>query len=503
MKDLVDEHGEKDLRKAAEELTEVGWVGAHPHEHGSESMFGGMDPSDPRRPGASRRAGVKSESVARLGGVKNRRNARLGSQRGRRAAKQMARRGVESARAARRGPQDAYVQPQDTRTIWNPHTHGEFVIYWHRIFKYSFKTLFMIIGSNSYVATAVGALTVGQLFGTLDKLLITIVSVAIGTTCAGVATYTGAAAATIALYTLIRGAYDRVVGQSREDIQVNIANECRGVDQNIRGHVVETAQELNGLFNSPNFLQLIEAINSTADFASGACAARATSIFIRKIYRPPLLTPEQIAQAPEGADPWNFAMAKRREPTGDGDQINLFDKHGAVSIPVIFPVDEIAAEEEGRTKTMAVIDMGSGFISLPQQIQADRAAANREKIVIDLSSAFSRGGIDGSEAIVDILGMNLITAFHDYLTQMEGNPDPGEIPPEQLNYYLNIFLSQWEEPIPEEAAEAFLQQEAILPEGDGGEQQQPELEPEMQEGDGNIPSALQNAPEPQPFQPPA
>ena len=261
-------------------------------------MKGGMDPGDisrltgegppPRRPRSRdvRRGSTESRQDRLRGATRNRAISRRTAQ-GRNRATRLAERIVRDRTLRGVGPGHIYVEPQDVRPIWNPHTHGEQVIYWHRIFKYSFKTLFMIAGTNSYIATAVGALTVRQLFGTLDQLLITIVSVAIGSTCAGVATYTGAAAATVALYTLIRGVYDRIVGQSREEVQVNVAAQCREIDQNIRGHVIGAGQDLTGLFNSPGFLQLIDTINSTADFASGACAGLLTGKFIRRTYRPP------------------------------------------------------------------------------------------------------------------------------------------------------------------------------------------------------------------------
>ena len=66
---------------------------------------------------------------------------------------------------------------------------------WHPIVKNAFKALISFILSYQSVAGAATAFTVSQLFGTLDKLLITLISVGIGTACAGIATYTGAAVA--------------------------------------------------------------------------------------------------------------------------------------------------------------------------------------------------------------------------------------------------------------------------------------------------------------------
>jgi hypothetical protein len=485
---LLKDHKNEDLERGAEELyKDLVIKPSGTYEHGVESMKGGMDPSgslgDWTGEGPSQttarpnRRPPQSQSMARLGQTANRRQSRAVARRGRRDARTRAARAIVERRAEQGvGPHNTYVQPQDTRPIWNPDTHGEMVKYWHRIFKYSFKTLFMIVGTNSYVATGVGMLTVGQLFGTLDKLLITIVSVVIGTTCAGVATYTGAAAATIALYTLIKTAYDRVAGQPGDVQWQNVAAaQCSTVDQNIRGHVIDAGQDLVGLFNSPGFLELASKMNSGVDFASGACAGLLTSKFIRRTYRPPL-PPDG---SPPHVDPWTFAIARRLEPTRSGEgSINLFDKWDAVSIPVIFPVDKIEVEEEGRTRTMAFLNMGRGVLSFPQQFQAERELSFRNLKIEDLRKGFHRHGIDN---IVNILGMYVIEGLYEYLEERE--IDLETVSSDDLIYEINTFLSVWEDslggqPIPEELGQArdhLLQQ-----------QQQPELEPEIQQDDGNL-----------------
>jgi len=448
-------------------------------------MNGGMDPEglpqwSSRRPGSGahrppHRPPVTSHarsalSSRRAASAARRGTARSGAVAARREGHDVAREIVSSLESQGFGPHNTFVPPEDTRTVWNPDTHGEMVIYWHRIFKYSFKTLFMIVGTNSYVAPFAGALTVGQLFGTLDKLLLTIVSVVIGSTCSGIATYTGAAAATIALYTLIKGAYDSVP-RSREDVQVNVAAQCRSVDEHTRRHVIEAGQELMGLFNSPGFLELVTKMNSGVDFASGAFAGLLTSKFIRRTYKPPLLPP---GSSPD-VDPWTFALARRFSRPAEAAQgtINLFDKWGAVSIPVIFPVDKIEEEEEGRTRTMAFINMGRGVLSFPQQFQAERELSVLNLKIEDLRKAFHRCGIPGD--VRAILGEYLIEGLYEYLKERE--IDLETVLPDDLISEVNTFVGVWEasregETIPQDmgrARDQLLQQQALEPE--------PEMQP--------------------------
>ena len=97
------------------------------------------------------------------------------------------------------------------------------------------------------MAGAATAFTVSQLFGTLDKLLITLISVGIGTACAGIATYTGAARFGVSLYTIL-SAYGK--GSWMEELVSNVAASCYVAD----AHLTTTAQEIMQYIIYPNFL---------------------------------------------------------------------------------------------------------------------------------------------------------------------------------------------------------------------------------------------------------
>ena len=364
-------------------------------------------------------------------------------------------------------PNAVYQEPPDSRPIWNPSFHGVMVGYWHPIVKNAFKALISFILSYQSVAGAATAFTVSQLFGTLDKLLITLISVGIGTACAGIATYTGAAVAGVSLYTILRSAYGRAAGNTREELVSNVAASCYVADAHLRDHVTTTAQEIsNGFLNTPTFIELLQRVNASVDHLSSALAGLFMSRFVRKMYRPPDPTPETIADVTriiggddyyktpildsDGKvnDPWLLALVRTKTQIGGNAQfIPLFDKWGCISIPAIHERDDVPAEKAGREQVQAVLEGGRQILAAPSQIIHDNEQQKYEKKYREIQNAFRHAG---SSDDISTLGRYIIEGLHDYFSIREiklTSPDElASIPPAELAEEIDLFLRAWEDP---------------------------------------------------------
>ena len=343
--------------------------------------------------------------------------------------------------------------------------------YWHPIVKNAFKALISFILSYQSVAGAATAFTVSQLFGTLDKLLITLISVGIGTACAGIATYTGAAVAGVSLYTILRSAYMRAAGQTRDELVSNVAASCYVADAHLRDHVTTTAEEINiGFLNTPTFIELLRTVNASVDHLSSALAGLFMSRFVRNMYRPPQPAPETIANAVADVtriidgdtyyktpildsdgkvnDPWLLALVRTKTQTGGNAQfIPLFDKWGCISIPAIHVRDDVPAEQAGREQVQAVLEGGRRILAAPSQIIHDNEQRKYEKKYREIQNAFRHAG---SPDDISTLGRYIIEGLHDYFSIREINltsPDElASIPPTELAEEIDLFLRAWEDP---------------------------------------------------------
>lgn len=368
-----------------------------------------------------------------------------------------------------RFPGAEYEPPPDSRPEWDLSRHGAFVTIWHTIAKNAFKALIGLILSNQTVAGAATAFTVSQLFGTLDKLLITLISVGIGTACAGIATYTGAAVAGVSLYTILRSAYGKAAGLSREQLVSNVAASCYVADANLRNHVTTTAQEIGSEFlNSPTFIELLKTINASVDHVSSALAGLFVSRFVKKMYRPPPITPDAITDVTgiistseysdyykiptlEG-DPWLLAKVRTKTQTGGNTQfIPLFDIWGCISIPAIHKEDDVPAEQAGRVKVQAVLDGGMRMLAVPEQIRRDNDRAQFMEKQAEIQNAFAYAGYRPLEYDISTLGRYVIEGLHDYFTLREivltsDATIAEKVTPDELKVEIDLFLTEWDSP---------------------------------------------------------
>jgi hypothetical protein len=349
------------------------------------------------------------------------------------------------------------------------------VVHWHPIVKNAFKALISLILSNQTVAGAATAFTVSQLFGTLDKLLITLISVGIGTACAGIATYTGAAVAGVSLYTILRSAYGRAAGKTREELVSNAAAGCYVADAHLRNHVTTTAQEMgSGFLNSPTFIELLKTINASVDHVSSALAGLFMSRFVRKMYRPPDPTPGTIAAVVAEVtrsiggdtyyktpildeatltvnDPWLLALVRTKTQTGGNTQfIPLFDKWDCISIPAIHDDEQVLAEKTGREQLQSILEGGRLIIAAPSQIIHDNDRDQFMKKQVEINNAFAYAMPDQPYDITT-LDRYVIEGLHDYFTLREidlTSPEtwPASLTREELKVEINLFLEAWDNP---------------------------------------------------------
>jgi len=370
-------------------------------------------------------------------------------------------------------PTAQYHPPPDSRPEWDVSRHGVMVTTWHTIAKNAFKALIGLTLSNTYVAGATTAFTVGQLFGTLDKLLITLISVGIGTACAGIATYTGAAVAGVSLYTILRSAYIKAAGLTQEELVSNVAASCYVADVNLRNHVTTTAQEMGPVceyLNSPSFIELLKTISSSVDHVSSAMAGLFVSRFVKKLYRPPAISDDaqlhqQIAFVTEiigdsdyyvtptpdklAGDPWLLALVRTKTQTvGNPPQyIPLFDKWSCISIPAIHEDRDVLEQQNGREQVNAVIEMGSRILAAPSQIIHDSKLAKYNKKQGEIQNAFTYISQSLSQPTPDIskvLDRYIIEGLHDYFT-IRGIDltSIDAIDARQLAQEIDLFLEAW------------------------------------------------------------
>ena len=272
------------------------------------------------------------------------------------------------------------------KKVWDYKLHGAMIPTWHKILKSSFKTIIGLTLTTPSVSAGVAAVTVGQLFGTIDKVLITLIAVGLSSLCAGLNTWTGTAVGATTLYTIITSMYRNVAGQTQQQNIANVAGLCYSADDNLRGHVTSTANEFSGLLTRPTLIDIIKKANGTLDNLSSALAGLFMSILIKKLYDPPTpqqLQPQPLPQIPQGEipyypaaalrrtptenNPWVFALVKRRTQ-GDPSvpsYIPLFDIWGCISIPAIYEEAEVPDEYEGRVQVQSSIEFIYNILQIP------------------------------------------------------------------------------------------------------------------------------------------
>lgn len=242
---------------------------------------------------------------------------------------------------AARGPEGYYGggwAENTTDRIWKKDYHGPMVKWWHWFISGCIKTCILWLSTNTTIITGMTGAVVTTSFGTLDKILVVLMTSILNAICAGSISVSGCVVLAAGSYTIVKGIYESVKGSSRQDIK-NYVYHC---EDDFRSTI---NQQTTTLFNNISWVDLLKMANSGIDNVSDALAGIIVSHTIRTSYEPEI--PDEPKENPE-KDPrytwkleqwWDEAYIpseEGRSPSGQLTFCKLFDKYGLINLRAFY-----------------------------------------------------------------------------------------------------------------------------------------------------------------------